>query len=48
MFSRAKCLQQQPAVAKVGEEMEVITIDHDESHCELDSEVEYAFEDSSV
>ena len=50
LFSRAKRLQQ-PAAAKVGEEIKwtirLGTIDHDESHGELDSDVEYMFEDSN-
>ena len=46
LFSRAKCLQQ-PAAAKVGEKIEVNYFDHDESHGELDSDIEYVFKDSN-
>ena len=46
LFGKAKRLQQS-AAAKVGEEIKVITIDHDESHDELDANVDYVFEDSN-
>ena len=46
LFSRAKHLQQ-PAAAKVGEEIKGWTIDHDEWHGELDGDVKYVFEDSN-